>query len=197
MVAANELLSDDVKRSAFDLYGAGWNGMPSVKSPKDHCNSSEAAWADRSGAAWDAPGGPSQNATWEDWERWYARHDVDEKQTPEFANNGAFLGIIVLFVAVGAVGNFSRGLIDQRDALHAKISKDLNRRRSETTSMFGSREERINSFLRQREPIGYEDITYHKDGVTRFFPSPEPHSDRQVEKRPMDLSKHFNNSKDG
>lgn len=203
IIAANEILSDAVKRSAFDLYGAGWNGMPHVQSPKDHCNSSAAAWADRNGSAWNEPGGPSQNATWEDWERWYARHDPKEKQVPQFVSNGAFVGLIVIFAIVGGigqatrVGNFSVGFIEQRDALHDRIAKDLTRRRSETTSLWGSREERIISFLKQRDPIGYNELPPNQDGVRKLLPPPETHSERDIHKRPMDMSKHFSNPKDG
>lgn len=204
VVAANEILSDAVKRSAFDLYGAGWNGMPHVKSPKDHCNSSAAAWTDRNGGAWNEPGGPSQNATWEDWERWYARHDPKEKQVPQFVSNGAFVGLIVIFAIVGGigqatrVGNFSVGFIEQRDALHDRIAKDLTRRRTETTSLFGSREERIISFLKQREPVGYEQIVQSKDGSRKLLPPPlETSSVGNVKRRSMDVSRHFHNSKEG
>lgn len=203
VVAANEILSDAVKRSAFDLYGAGWNGMPHVKSPKEHCNSSAAAWADRDGGAWNEPGGPSRNATWEDWERWYARHDPKEKQVPQFVSNGAFVGLIVIFAIVGGigqatrVGNFSVGFIEQRDALHDRIAKDLTRRRTETTSLFESREERIIRFLKQREPVGYEEIAQNKGVSMKLLPPPpEAQPAGNINKKQMDRPR-IHNQKDG
>lgn len=202
VVAANEILSDPVKRSAFDIYGAGWNGMPNVKSPRDNSNSS-ATWTDSNGRGWNAPGGPSQNATWEDWERWYARNDPREKQEPQFVSNGAFVGLIVMFAIIGGVGqatrvgNFSVSFIEQRDALHENLSKDLIRRRKETTSLWGTREERIHSFLKQREPVGYHEITHTEDGMRKLLPAPDILSSGEVKKRRMDMSKHFNNPKDG
>lgn len=57
VVAANDLLSDPVKRGAYDCYGAGWNGAPDVRGPSG------------GGRGWSGgPNGPSRNATWEDCE---------------------------------------------------------------------------------------------------------------------------------
>lgn len=35
VVAANEILSDPVKGSAYDCYGAGWNAAPDIITPRD------------------------------------------------------------------------------------------------------------------------------------------------------------------
>ncbi len=149
VVAANNILSDPVKRSAYDCYGAGWNGAPDVPGPQDSSN----------GRGWgDGTGGPSQNATWEDWERWYQR-DAKGPQEPRFVSNSAFVGLILIFALIGGIGQATRAgtnamsFVEQRDTLHKNISKDLIRRR-EITSAYGSREERIDSFLRQRDPLG-------------------------------------------
>jgi curved DNA-binding protein CbpA len=154
IVAANNILSDPVKRGAYDLYGAGWNGMPDV------ARSSDAT----SGKGWGHnPSGPSQNATWEDWERWYTR-ESEGPQEPRFTSNAAFVGLIVIFAAVGGigqatrVGSFSSSFVEQRDILHDNIAQDLMRRRRETQNAHGSRQERINNFLKQRDPGGQSSI---------------------------------------
>lgn len=192
VVAANEILSDPIKRSAFDLYGAGWNGMPGVRTSHDATNSRT------TGAGWREPGGPSRNATWEDWERWYGRNDPKDKQVPQFVSNGAFVSLIVTFAVLGGVGqatrvgNFSTTFIEQRDALHQNISMDLNRRRKETTTLWGTREERIDNFLKHRDPEGYEELA---DRGLR--PTSDVCSSDHVKRRPMAFDKHFGNTKDG
>ena len=183
IVAANDILSDPVKRGAYDCYGAGWNGMPDV------AHSSEGTWGN-SGRGWgDSPNGPSQNATWEDWEKWYAR-DAEGPQGPRFTSNGAFVGMIVIFAALGGigqatrVGNYSTNFIEQRDALHDNISKDLMRRRKETVNSFGSREERIDHFLKQRDPNGTSDEAYRK-----LLAAPELCSSEDVTSREVGIFK--------
>lgn len=196
VVAANEILSDPIKRSAFDMYGAGWNGMPGVRTSKDYSNSNS-AWE----GGWRQPNGPSRNATWEDWERWHERNNPKEKQEPQFVSNGAFVSLIVMFAVLGGVGqatrvgNFSMTFVEQRDALHKNISSDLNRRRKETTTLWGTREERIDNFLRHRAPVSlYEEL---ENGQRKLLPPPELCSSDQVKRRPMAFDKHFNNPKDG
>ncbi|EPE36012.1 Chaperone J-domain-containing protein [Glarea lozoyensis ATCC 20868] len=183
IVAANDILSDPVKRGAYDCYGAGWNGMPDV------ARSSDEGWGNGARGWGSNPNGPSQNATWEDWEKWHAR-DAEGPQAPRFTSNGAFVGLIVIFAALGGigqatrVGNFSATFIEQRDALHNNISKDLMRRRRETVNFYGSREERIDNFLKQRDPSGSVDEAYRK-----LIPNPEICSSEDIKSRQIDIFK--------
>lgn len=196
VVAANNILSDPVKRGAYDCWGAGWNGMPDIRSPRDNSDSTS-QWGGHNSRGWGGgPNGPSQNATWEDWERWYQR-DSQGPQKPRYVSNSAFVALIVMFAALGGVGQatrvgkYSMNFIEQRDALHNNISKDLMRRRKETTTAFGSREERIHQFLKQRDPYGY--------GVTdpreerRLLPLPEICSSEDIKGRCMDVYHPKNN----
>jgi hypothetical protein len=202
VVAANDILSDPVKRSAFDIYGAGWNGMPDVTRPRGPSDPS-ATWGNYSGRGWGGgPQGPSQNATWEDWEKWYAR-DAKGPQEPRFVSNSAFVGLIILFATLGGigqatrVGNYSMSFLEQRDALHDNISKDLIRRRMEATTMFGSREERIHSFLKQRAPVGYGLTDHKEDTYRKMLPPPEVCSSGDIKSRRMDTSQPKGNPKYG
>lgn len=169
IVAANDLLSDPIKRSAYDRYGAGWNGQPDVRGPRDYSDQ----WG--RGGGWNSPHGPSQNATWEDWEKWYKR-DAQGPQEPVYVSNGAFVCMILLFAAVGGIahaskaGNYSMNYLEHQDALHDDISKDLDRRRRETATTFPSREERVNQFLRQRDQYGLVVSRDEKD--KRLLPPP-------------------------
>jgi curved DNA-binding protein CbpA len=188
VVAANNILSNPVKRGAYDCYGAGWNGQPDVVSPRD----ASEGWGGYSGRGWGGgPGGPSQNATWEDWERWY-QQDSKGKQEPRFVSNSAFVSLIVIFAALGGigqatrVGNYSMNFIEQRDALHSNISKDLMRRRKET-SAFQNRDERIQSFLKQRDPRGYGVIDPSEEACRKLLPAPKVCSSQDIKQRPTDI----------
>ena len=192
VVAANDILSDPVKRSAYDYYGAGWNGMADVRSPQDNSDSTS-PWGSYSGRGWSGgPDGPSQNATWEDWERWYQR-DSQGAQQPRYVSNSAFVALIVIFAALGGVGqatrvgNYSMSFIEQRDALHDSISKDLMRRRRETTNGFGSREERIQQFLKQRDPYGYGVMDPKEESYRRMLPPPKVCSSDEIKTRSMEV----------
>ncbi len=199
VVAANDILSDPVKRSAYDYYGAGWNGAPDVVKPRDASDPSN-TWGNYAGRGWGGgPEGPSQNATWEDWERWYQR-DAKGSQEPRYVSNSAFVGLIVVFAFLGGIGqvtragNYGMSFVEQRDALHNNISKDLIRRRKEATTAFGSREERIDSFLRQRDPIGYGLVDPREESYRKALPPPEICSSEDIKQRPMEIYQQKNES---
>ncbi|KAI9840737.1 MAG: hypothetical protein M1838_003931 [Thelocarpon superellum] len=172
VVAANDILSDPVKRSAYDRYGAGWNGFPEAsgrwnQNTRGYGNGSSAnqAWGqgDRS---------PSQNATWEDWERWYQR-DAKGPQQPLYFGNGAFFSLVVMLAALGGVGqatragNYSMSFLEERDRLHDETSKELIRRRQDATT-YSHRDERIESFLKTRDPDGYGVANPDEDAYRRL-----------------------------
>jgi curved DNA-binding protein CbpA len=202
VVAANDLLSDPVKRGAYDIYGAGWNGQPDVLRPRDS-SEQPATWGGHSGRGWGGgPSGPSQNATWEDWEKWYQREGKGP-QEPRHVSNAAFVGLILTFAAFGGMtqatraGNYSISFLEQRDALHKTVSKDLMRRRKEAMSAYGSREERIESFLKQRDLYGYGVTDPKEESYRRVLPPPEICSSEDIKDRPVDIYHQKNNPKDG
>jgi curved DNA-binding protein CbpA len=150
IVAANDILSDPGKRNAYDRYGAGWNEQPGIRGPQDTSD----RWG--KGGGWNSPYGPSRNATWEDWEKWYKR-DEQGNQEPVYLSNGAFVCLVVLFAAVGGIahaaraGKYSMTYLEHQDALQDDISKELRRRRQETLTAYPTREERVHEFLRKRD----------------------------------------------
>ncbi|KAI9731437.1 MAG: hypothetical protein M1818_007827 [Claussenomyces sp. TS43310] len=191
IVAANNILSDPVKRGAYDCYGAGWNGQPEVRMPGE-TDSTSGTWGSYSSRGWGGgPSGPSQNATWEDWERWYQR-DSEGKQEPTYVSNGAFVSIVVIFAALGGIGNATRAnnygaaIVEQRNALNDGVNKDLMRRRKESSTS-GSREERIQSFLKQRDPIGYGIADPLEEQYRKMLPEPEVCSSGDIKERSMSL----------
>ncbi|OWO99305.1 hypothetical protein B2J93_413 [Marssonina coronariae] len=197
VVAANDLLSDPVKRGAYDCYGAGWNGAPDVAGPRDPSDLT-ATWGAYGGRGWGSDTkGPSNNATWEDWEKWYEK-DAKGPQEPQYVSNAAFVGLVLTFAIIGGIGQIGRAgsygmsFVEQRDNLHQSISKDLVRRRKETTNACGSREERIDSFLRQRDPVGYGSGDTKEESYRKSLPPPEMCSSEEIKHRPMDVY-HKNN----
>ncbi|TGJ83796.1 hypothetical protein E0Z10_g4947 [Xylaria hypoxylon] len=146
VVAANEILSDDAKRRAYDLYGAGWRGNRTLQSLYRE--------ADRS---WrNEPGNASRNATWEDWERWRReRNGEKQPQTPVFMTNELFVIMLCSFVVAGSFAQVRRAssttsnVVEMRDQKHAAISDDIRRQQDKKAPL--GRHERVESFLRQRD----------------------------------------------
>ena len=183
IVAANDILSDPVRRSAYDKYGSGWNDRPN-SSWKRHDWGPNSDWTgfDHNSAA--------RNATWEDWEKWYQR-DPKRKQEPLYFSNGGFFSLIVFFAILGGmgqvtrVGDVSRTFLEQVEGKHDESSKDLQRRRKETHS-FNNKDERMHSFLKGRDPIGYGIIDPKEEGYRRLLPEPEVCMSNDIKGRALD-----------
>ncbi|TAQ89842.1 hypothetical protein B7494_g1803 [Chlorociboria aeruginascens] len=188
IIAANNILSDPVKRGAYDRYGAGWNGQPDVTQPESSSEPSQ-----NGGRGWaGGPNGPSQNATWEDWEKWYQR-DASGPQEPTFVSNSTFVTLIVILAAIGGLGqasrlsNYSLNFIERTDALHHRMSKELKQRRRQTTIALGSKEERIQRFLKQRDQAGYGFVDSQEEQYMMLLSHPEVCSSADIERRRLDI----------
>lgn len=165
IVAAHTILSDPAKRSAYDRFGAGWNGRAEV--------GGQPTWAQGSAQpgpfshSWSDPADPIwQNATWEDWERFYARRareqgaaqgTAQEQQGQGlYMQNAYFIALVMLLALMGGSANYNRAqdagtlFVEQRDLVHDRAAKELRKVRQEMSGIKG-RDERIQWFLRQRE----------------------------------------------
>jgi len=158
IVAAHTILSDPVKRSAYDRFGSGWNGKAEVQGYEP---SGEGSSADRPGPfshSWNQNNNDPiwQNATWEDWERWHDRQAGHVPREPVFMKNGYFVVCVSVIAAIAGTWNYGRAqdagaqYIEQRDLVHDRATKDLRRVRQEKAAI-NSRQDRIEFFLRQRE----------------------------------------------
>lgn len=189
VVAANTILCDPVKRGAYDRYGAGWHGQPEIGGPRH-------GWSNATGTGWAGYTGsdsPAQNATWEDWERWYQRDGKGAPQEPLYFSNSAFVSLIVLVAALGGVGQatrvgeYSRTFIEQIESVHDDCSKDLMKRRRESLGFGGNRDERIQSFLKMRDPVGHGVVEPREEAYRRLLPAPEVCSSGDVRDGGMDV----------
>ncbi|KAM0797249.1 hypothetical protein BDR22DRAFT_892357 [Usnea florida] len=154
IVTAHEILSDPVKRCEYDKSGAGWNGRPELGASKTSwCYDRETKWS-----GFDTNDSPYRNATWEDWEKWYQRDKA--KQDPLYFSNGGFLMLVLAAVFLGGfgqstrVGEYSNAFQRQAKKVHDDASKAIRRRRTESQE-FGNRDERLQHFLKTRDPHSY------------------------------------------
>lgn len=172
VVAAHEILSDPAKRNAYDVSGAGWNGRPEHGAPKyDWGQNSETRWS-----GFDTNDSPFQNATWEDWEKWYQRDKA--KQEPVYFSNGSFLMLVATAVFLGGfgqsirVGDYSSIFQRQVEMVHDDASKGLRRRKADSTE-FGNKDERLDNFLKSRDPRGYGITDPTEETYRKMLPEPE------------------------
>jgi DnaJ domain len=151
IIAAHTILSDPVKRRAYDSYGAGWGHHEDITFRQKDGGAASSHGADS----------PMGNATWEDWERWYNRRDGTGSQQPIFVSNTAFVSLILVLAALGGVGQATRAdsttktILQIRDESHQKAAKELAKVRQEAISW--GKDERIAMFLRMRDPDAYQD----------------------------------------
>ncbi|KAG9656286.1 hypothetical protein KCU95_g8357, partial [Aureobasidium melanogenum] len=175
VVAAHTILSDPDKRKMYDRFGAGWSGVPSTVGGKPGSGTPAGPF---SGWRHHTDSDIWGNATWEDWERFYARRDGVAQQ-PRYLSNGNFVLCVILFAMIGASLNLSRAesegdkVVAARDLVHDRASKDLRRVRQLSENR--PKEERIQFFIRQREAtmhgIGVESL--RDDKVAKLLPEQE------------------------
>lgn len=173
VVAANDILSDPAKRKDYDRNGAGWDGRPEYGPPKYK-------WGEHNESKWsgfDTNDSPFRNATWEDWERWYQRHDR-EKQKPVYFSNGGFLSIIVVAAFFGVfeqswrVDDYSSIFQRQVEITHKDASKAMMKRKLESQDLKNG-EQRLHHFLRARDPRGYGITDPKEESYRKLLPEPE------------------------
>lgn len=168
IVAAHTILSDPTKRSAYDRFGAGWNGRAEVRGAgsSGHTSSAENP-AGPFSRSWNDPNDPIwQNATWEDWQRyweWRASREAGGSaarprpaQAPVYFRNSYFVVLVAILAMIGSTANSKRAhdagtyFIEQRDLMHDRTAKELRRVKREAEGS-SSRQDRIDWFLRNRD----------------------------------------------
>jgi curved DNA-binding protein CbpA len=166
IIAAHTILSDPTRRSAYDRFGAGWEGRAEapVRDPWYHGSDYpppgpfSRSWSDPNDRIW-------RNATWEDWEKYYewrAKKDgtaegVNRKtQSPIYFNNTYFFLMVMILALMGSTANYNRAqdagtyFVQQRDIVHDRAARELRRVRQEATTS-GTKQDRVEWFLRNLE----------------------------------------------
>ncbi|KAL3464431.1 hypothetical protein BJX64DRAFT_254989 [Aspergillus heterothallicus] len=138
VVTAHEILSDPTRRAAYDQTGTGWGFNP-VTARRGH----EPIY---------------NNATWEDWERWYNRNEPKQQNIVDHKTFVTF--VILLFFMGGAVQaswitQVSTGYEDRLRELNEQSTRFLNERRKHTASQMASSDAKVQHFLVRRDPSGY------------------------------------------
>ena len=155
LVAAHELLSDPVKREAFDRCGQGWYHRAELfgARSKDAINMHYTKRREEDPTIF-------RNATWEDWEQWQHKRDGRQQQQSSPVSHGTFASLFLLLSLFGGVaqtvsaGKYS-GYVEERvREVDKECGKLLEGRRQETVSQVGCKGERVQSFLKKRDPSG-------------------------------------------
>lgn len=182
IVAAHTILSDPVKRSAYDRFGSGWSGKAEVKG-RHAWGGGAAGAAEKTGPfshSWQGdPNDPIwQNATWEDWERWHDRR-AGTHHEPVYMRNGYFITCVAVLAIIGSSLNYNRAqdagtyFVEQRDLVHDRAAKELRRVRQEKSG-FNTRQDRIDFFVRQREATmgtsAFDTEAMREERASRFLP---------------------------
>ncbi|KAM6536976.1 J domain-containing protein 1 [Fusarium falciforme] len=161
IVAANDLLSDPSKRQLYDNHGVGWSGGR-PQTLNETIRNADRAWRHQAGSA-------ANNATWEDWERWYDARDGKPKD-PLYMSNGLFATLVVVMCMIGAFAQMSR--VEQSGADYMQMTNQSNLAigqqvaRKTSVAQGRSKDERVDMFLRDRENLAYAFVPSKYDNDT-------------------------------
>lgn len=147
IIAANAILSEPDRRSAYDRMGIGWSHYRedtdmNREKWKHYRYSTYHRWRTEYTTRWgqsSTDGDPMYNATWEDWERWYEKQRDPEGYARRnswqaafssfgrsstgqvYTNNHVFLSLVAILAALGGVGQATR-LNHLQDSRQQRIS---------------------------------------------------------------------------
>jgi curved DNA-binding protein CbpA len=180
VVAAHEILSDPMKRAAYDKDGTGWHNHPDRPDKK------------RSSRKYHRYGNQEDpiftNGTWEEWERWHNRHQPKQVHVVSHRTFVTFILLMALFGGVAQaswITQYKTGFEQRIQDMNVQSAQFLADRRQQTTDQLKSREARVQSFLIRRDPSGYG-LKEEEEGVYKQVLNPR-HREPLASRRPAEL----------
>ncbi|OAQ66448.1 Hsp40 co-chaperone Jid1 [Pochonia chlamydosporia 170] len=158
IIAANDLLSDPNKRRLYDHHGIGWTDVHRAPNLRE----ADKAWRHQ-------PGNASRNATWEDWEAWRNAR-AGKPSEPMYMSNGTFAALVVCMCMIGALAQMNRAEAAGEQYVDFVQQKDWaigQKMRDKSVAAAGrTKDERVDTFLRDRENLSFEFQPGRYDGPT-------------------------------
>lgn len=155
IVAANDLLCDRSRRSAFDTYGIGWQWTGTARHPKVYAGQMRGSRFDQYNRSRRA-----DHQETAQWDHFYTGNKSEEGDT-RYMSNTNFIGFIVFLSTIGAVvqaarlGKASVEINERADRQHFNTARDLAESRRLARDL--GKEERRRLFLAHRsgDAAGY------------------------------------------
>lgn len=155
IVAANDLLCDRAKRSAFDMYGVGWQWTGQGRHPRVYAGQMPGSRFDRYNK-----NRRSDHQETTQWDNFYPGNRDQEGET-RYTSNTNFFGFLVFLSTLGAViqaarlGRASAEINERADKQHFITARDLAESRRLAKDL--GKEERKRLFLAHRsgDATGY------------------------------------------